>query len=612
MHLPGLHLLISVSSNLPVGRDERRIFSNTLDRMKHFQWYMTDIVYNDASVILGRSYYDGYPFTVSQNKRRVTSIDGAIYNKSTGQVKDELDEISLAESNPNKLSDKIKKFVLTTHGEFVVVIYNIEKQKCLIFNDALGRLPLYYCSSPNRFPDRIVMSREVKFVVPFLEKPSFDKLALAEYLLFRYPLGERTLCENIKRFPPAAMSVVDTVSGKFLLERLLLWNLDPKTENLDQLQEETRKMVKLFLGSSKNIAQTFSKEWAHVVLLSGGLDSRATLGGLVKVGANPVAYTFPSGETRIAGEIAQALRVRHQVVSSSFKATDEDYVKLTDGIGSSMLPHIISYLYGIRERVGYKAILHTGDGGFLLKPEDPPISGTRNFSDVEKLLQYIIETEHIFDLDEISSILAIDESAFKEHLNKLITAFPEKTMEGKLMHFLLFERSFKLYFPGEDKNRIILWSTTPFYSIPFLRASTNVSQSFKDHHILYKNLLSSLNTSLSRIRYYDRLIPLSVPGWLLKLYFLVFGWLKRHLHESGILSVNPIDLLGDKRSHKRAQERTDEIKKLTLRFLGQTGVDFLEQSRVREIVKKERNQLKLSVLASLVIYASLIRSSDYP
>ena len=609
MHLPGLHLLISMGSNQPIRQDERRIFSNTLDKVKHFQWYVTDVLYSDTNIILGRSCYDGYPFTVFQNKKGVTLIDGAIYNKSDRKVKRELDKISLAESSLTQLLDKVEKFLLTTHGEFIVVIYNKEMQKCLIFNDALSRLPLYYCSSCNRFSDKIIMSREVKFIIPFLKKPDFDILALAEYLLFGYPLGERTFWKNIKRMPPAAISVVDTKNNKLLFKKVLSWNLEPKSENMNQLRQETRKIVNLFLSSSKNIAQTFSKEYAHIVSLSGGLDSRATLAGLVKIGANPIAYSFPSGENRISKKIAQTLGVRHQIISSSFKITNEDYVKLTDGLGSTswMLCDVMSFLYGIREKIGNKAILYTGDGG---DKTVGPLTCPCNISNVKKLLQYIIETDHIFDMDEISSMLNIHKGTFKEHLEKHIMAFPEKTMEGKLVHFKVFERGFKGMFVGEDRNRIILWSTTPFYSIHFFRASMKVSQRFKNHYILYKNFLSSLNPFLSRIQYYNRLIPLSMPNWLLKLYLFFFEWLKRHFYEPG--TTSPIDLLSDKRARKRAQERTDEIRKLILRFLGQKGVfNFLEQSRVREIVKKERNQMKLDTLAALVIYASLVESHDY-
>jgi len=585
----------------PIRHDERRLFLNTLDEMKHFQWYVTDVLNDDANMIIGRSYYSGYPFAVFQSKKRATLIDGAIYNKSDRKVKGELDKISLAETSLSQLLNKVKKFLLSTHGEFIVAKYNKEMQQCLIFNDALGRLPFYHSSSRDRFSDMIVMSREVKFIIPFLEKTDFDILALAEYLLFGYPLGDRTLWKDIKRLPPATVLMMDTKNNEFLLKKVLSWNLEPKSATMNQVREETRKLVNLFLSSSKNIAQTFSKDYAHIVSLSGGLDSRAVLGGLVRVGANPIAYSFPSGENRIAKKVAQTLKVKHQVISSSFKITNEDYVKLTDSLISMRLRHLVSYLYGFREKIGKKAILYTGDGGHQVKKEYAYT--IRNISNVEKLLQCIIEAEHIFDLDEISSMLDIDKCAFKEHLKKHIMSYPEKTMEGKLIHFKQFERYFKWMFVGEDRNRFFLWSTTPFYSIDLFRTSMKVPQRFKEHYILAKNFLSGLNSLLTRIEYYDRLVPLSIPNWLLKLYLSVFEGLKRRFHEPG--TANPIELLI---TRARTQERTDEMRRFILKFLSRESFfSFLEQSKASEITKKTTNPSKLYNLAGLVVYADLVK-----
>ncbi len=598
--LPGLHLLISMGNFQPIRHDERRVFVNTLDKMKHFQWYVTDVLRNDPNMIIGRSYYNGYPFAVFESEKELTLIDGAIYNKSWRKVKMELDEISFAESSLTQLLDKVKKFLLTTHGEFVVIKYNKAMQKCLIFNDALGRLPLYYCSSRGQFSDMFIISREVKFIIPFLEKTGFDTLALAEYLLFGYPLGERTLWKVVKRLPPAAILMMDIKNNGFLLKKAISWNLEPKSQSMNEVREEIRKLVNLFLRSSKNIVQTFSRDYAHIVSLSGGLDSRATLACMVRIRANPAACSFPSGENRIAKKIAQTLKVRHQLVSSSFKITNEDYIKLTDGLISMRLRNVVSYLYSVRKKMGSKAILYTGDGG---DKTVGPLSLESNVSNVEKLLQYIIETDHIFDIDEISSMLNIPKGAFKEHLKKHIMAFPENTMEGKFVHFKVFERGFKWMFVGEDRNRFFLWSTTPFYSMRFFRASMKVPQRFKKHYILYKSFLSGLNPSLSRIMYYNRLIPLSVPNWLLKLYLSGFEWLKRHSHKPG--TTSPIELLRG----KRAQERTDETRKLMLKSLGRESVfDFLELSRVREITKTA-DPRKLNILAALVVYTSLVKSA---
>jgi len=279
----------------------------------------------------------------------------------------------------------------------------------------------------------------------------------------------------------------------------------------------------------------------------------------------------------------------------------EEYVKLTDGLIDIGLCPLVSYLYSIRDKIGNKAILYTGDGGDKMLG---PLGFRSNIFNVQELLSYIIETDHVFALDEISSMLDIHEDIFREHLKNHFMRYPERTMEGKFAHFRVFERGFKWLFVGEDRNRLFLWSTTPFYSIHFFRASMKMSQRVKEYYLLYKDFLSSLNPVLSRIQYYNRLVPLSIPNRLLKFYLTAFEWLKTHFHEPGTTSIIK-SLISEP-----PQEMSNETKKLMLKLLGQKGVfNSLDPTRMGETIIKEKNQMKLNILATLILHANLVKSS---
>ena len=606
--LPGLHVWIATKNGNSTTCEERQAFMSKLSKMKHFRWYATDVLYSDRKIIIGRSYYDGYPFTVFQSKNDITLIEGVILNKPQRRIEKELQEISPNESSTIQLSAKVKRFLSNTDGEFLAVKYDKRTGRCLIFNDALGRLPFYYLVLSNESLDIIVMSREVNFLIPFLKRSKqtdFDKVALAEYLLFGYFLGYKTLWKDIERLPPATVLLIDTKSKEFYLRKVLQWKLDPEYEEKD-LEHEAKELVNLFINSLKHTTQAFSNDYSQIVSLSGGLDSRATLAGLLEAGAIPIACSFPSGENSIAREIACKLNVKHQIVQSSFEMTHEDYSRIF-GLGGICVGFRsrVSYLYDIKEKIGGKAILYTGDGGDKTLG---PLGFKFNILNIEKLLEYIIETDHIFSLDEISSILNINIDDFREHLKNHLIAYPEKTLEGKLSHFKVFERGFNWLFPGEDRWRSFLWSTTPFYSVPFFKAAMNISQRAKKHYILYKHFLLNLNPVLSQIQYYDRLIPLSTPSWLLKLYLSVFDWLKMHFYRPG--AINPIDLIRGWRT-KTAQKEARNIKTLALNHLGRKSVyNFWNQSKVSELIRVETNQTKLTYLATLVLYASLVKSPD--
>lgn len=567
--------------------------------MNHFPWYSTDVLYKDSNIILGRSHYVGYPSRVFEDEKCITVIEGCMYNKSDRAVKEDLIGFSLSNLTPTELVEHTRRFISKTDGEFIVVKYDKQKGSCLIFNDALGRLPFYY-SHATSSPTSIVMSRELKFVIPFLADLYVDKTALADYLLFGYSLGDRTLWKNIRRLPFAAMIMMDIEKKGLVLRQALSWNLDPRdygSKNGNRLHEKTGRLVDLFTSSLKGIAGKFSEGYTQVVSLSGGLDSRATLAGLRQIGMSPVAFSYPSREIHIARDTAKALKVDHYTISSSYELSDEDYVKLTDGLLDIGLRPLLSYLYGIREKAGEKAILYTGDGGD--KTLGPLHLGS-GISNLQELVSYIIDADHIFDLDEVSSMLNVDENDLRSRIESHLTAYHEDTMEGKFLHFKVFERGFKWLFVGEDRNRVILWSTTPFYSIRFFTSSTEESQSTKEHYALYKDFLLNLNPILTQIPYYNRLIPLSAPDWLLKLYLTAFEWFKRHLYFQG--ASNPIvALMGEP-----TQRIPDATRRKILQLLNQKGIfDFLDSSRVRRQILSEKNQMKLNLLATLILHVNL-------
>jgi asparagine synthase (glutamine-hydrolysing) len=302
----------------------------------------------------------------------------------------------------------------------------------------------------------------------------------------------------------------------------------------------------------------------------------------------------------VANEVADKLNVDYHIISSSFKISDEDYTMLTDGLIDVGLQSRISYFYALRKVAGNEVMAYTGDGG------DKTLSalGFRySIADEKSLLQYIMETDQIFRLTEICSILNLDKDVFTKHLESHLMRYPEVTMEGKFAHFRIFERGFKWLFVGEDRNRLFMWSTTPFYDLSFFRASMEVSQSGKDYYRLYKEFLSILNPVLPRIKYHDRLVPLSIPNSLLRLFLFVFDWLKAHFYKRG--TVNFFDLfLG---------QQVDQMPKLTkdflLHILSLETLDFFDPSTTRRVVVEEKNQSKLNVLATLILYSNSVRFS---
>jgi asparagine synthase (glutamine-hydrolysing) len=564
--------------------------------MKHFEWYSTDTIYSDTIIVAAKSYYQGYPLASFHNEGKLAIVDGAIYNKSPKKVTEELMEIGAIASLDQK-KESIKQFVRSTQGEFVIAEYNKQFGRLIVFNDALGRLPFYYSSLRDDTSDPIVASREMNFVVPFPKIRDFDPISVAEYLLFGYVLGCKTLLKEVKRLLPSTILVLDVGNKELYSEEMFKWNLDSK-DDVGDIHQRAAKLAKLFTVSLRDIVATFPKDYTHVVALSGGLDSRATLGGFAAAGYKPVACSFPSGEDRIEEEIANKLGIKHHLISSPYEITFEDHLR-TFGLMDIGLRSRVTYLFGLREKIGDKTLLYTGDGG------DKTLAPLRcRSSNLEELLRHLVESEHIYDLDAIGSMLRIDIEEFKNHLRKHFSGYPEKTVEGKLAHFKIFERGFNWLFLGEDRSRFFMWSTTPFYSVPFFEAAMNIPQSFKANYILYKYFLADLDRRLPMVRYYNRFIPLAFPDWMLRIYFSVFDMLKERYYKLG--SFNPVDFVRGGRNRSENEEKSKLRKFAQISLVRKGSFDLLETPIVSKSVGEETNDLKLEKLATLITYMDFL------
>lgn len=594
--MPGLHLLVSVSENDIDHDADRQTFVDSLSKTKHFEWYQSSVVCNNSTTIVGKSTYNSYPFSVFEDERNITFIDGIIYNKSSEKVKEELKSIF---SLPDlaSLKENIKDFILSTHGEFVVANFDKQLKQFMIFNDVLGRLPFYYSSFGSEDSVRFVASRELNFVIPFLKKRDVEQIAVAEYLLFGYILGDKTILNQVKRLLPCSLLVIDAEKKSLLLEQTYTWNLDPKEEIDTSVHVTAADLAHLFNESLKEIVSAFSKNFTHIISLSAGLDSRATLGGFVASGLDSIACSFPSGEDQLSKELSTKLNVGHHFISSPSEINFEEYLKVF-GFVNLGLRSRVTFLFGLREKIGENTVLYTGDGGDKVLA---PLNSKS--SNIEELLDHLLKSEHIYKLTQVSSLLNISVEELQNHLKKHLSNYPEQTMNGKFAHFKVFERGFKWLFRGEDRSRFFMWSTTPFYWFPFFKMAMDVPQKQKANYILYKYFLSTLDPQLNKVRYYNRLVSLSLPDWVLRMYLSVFDWLKSNFYEIG--KTSPVDFLSGNKN-KPHDEETLNVKNFTIDYLNHDSFSFIEMPSINKLVKEETNDLKLSNVATLAAYLKFL------
>ncbi|MEO0191001.1 MAG: hypothetical protein ABIL18_08465, partial [candidate division WOR-3 bacterium] len=175
------------------------------------------------------------------------------------------------------------KFIQNLKGNFKIIIYHKGKNLCLIFNSRLGVTPFYY----NFNNDVLVFSTNLQMMANALSsKNSLDKVGIAEYAILGYPLGDRTIFEDVKSLLPAAYLIIREGS----VEVKKYWDC----KNLIDQELYSQKSA-LEIGSElfKTIVNQYSKKPEKICLsLTGGFDGRTILAVLEKEPENFLCYSF--------------------------------------------------------------------------------------------------------------------------------------------------------------------------------------------------------------------------------------------------------------------------------------------------------------------------------
>jgi len=444
-----------------------------------------EIIYQNKFVYLESIFDDKKDINniVIKDADSIIYCEGNIYNKSLETIKKNLKELGnyLTEST---LLNNIRNWQNTIDGEYLIIYYDYELNKIFFINDLLGRLPVYYFFNNNK----IIISRSMEFIKDNSEELVSDKYGIAQYLYFGYPLGEHTIFNGISRIREGSIIGINIEANKIRIEQESI-NLDFKT--FDDINEITNELIDTFKTASINRS---CKE-SNLLLLSGGLDSRAVAGALTSSNINyhSLTYNYKGSEedVKMAEMIAVILKIPWDIYDIT-TLTGKDYSTLLkikygmDYLGDAFLIPFFEYIK--TEYNGWA--IFTGDGGDKLLPSLKPSS--KLLSD-DELVEYIMVSKGNISYSIIQNALEMSISDFKHNIYLVIKNYPEENLDNKFIHFLIFERAFKFLFEAEDRNRYFFNSVTPFYSLPFFKLAMQVPEKDKKNYNLYKNFLLKLS-----------------------------------------------------------------------------------------------------------------------
>ena len=515
--MPGLSFAFDFEPGL-----QRKPLSASLSCVMHSDNYEGTILLSDVSYCLAYTGYKEYPIECIDNERHLIYIEGHIYGKNNSVIRQELDVVADWLFSPLQKRKDIARWLLDTDGEFLLFVLDKQSQSVAFLNDALGRLPAYYSGTPTR----LIVSREFRLIAQLCDTVKFDSMGVAQYLLFGYPLGRRTLLENVDRLSPSSVITIDNRRRSTTIVQVHDFNFETRQYPHRSIDENTEELVKLFSKAclDRSSVNNLQGVRGRIILgLSGGLDSRTVAVGLQNNGIPFIAVTrldylgVSASDAEIAEQLARTLGIDWRLIRLEPTLGKDllSVLRMKNGLNYLGLATIMPFLARIRDEYGAGALYFTGDGGDKVLRDLRPCWKLRN---LDSLVSFILSRNQRFSLRNVAAVTRIPEKEIMEELRVHVSSFPEKSWSQKYIHFLLSERAFKLVFEGEDKNRFLFWSVTPFYSIEFFRYAMGCPDHQKEKFALHRSILLALSPMAGSISYANWKVPLSGNRYLLYLF----------------------------------------------------------------------------------------------
>ncbi|UCG50527.1 MAG: hypothetical protein JSW58_09975 [Candidatus Latescibacterota bacterium] len=460
--------------------------------------YPRKLLLESDKTILGYTYHDNYSTQTFEDGRFVIFVDGLIYEKSSEVIHKELRKISESVFLDRvEARDIVTDWILNTDGEFNLVLLDKETDDILLFNDRLGRLPIYYSQTDGL----LLVSRNPWDILVVTGSREFDREAISEYLLFGFVLGKRTLLKNIFHFEAASCLRAGPGSDEAAIENLFSYNFDEKISGTEKISTHADNIVELLYTACRN---RVDDDFNTVVSLSAGLDSRTLAICLNNLNIDFAAATFVDyyelfrPEVEFARQIARTLGI-DQIVFHLSRASGRDVLDILGikcGTNSLGVCFVVSLFDKIKAAYGKKITMVMGDGGDRILRDTTP---GRRISSLDELTEYTHKNNSMLSPGVVASITGMDERELVSRLRNRLASFEEKEMVSRYLHFIFYDRCRKWHFTGEDRNRAFARHVAPFYASPLFEYSMSLPDRFKKNFRLYREVLTRLSRTVADI-----------------------------------------------------------------------------------------------------------------
>ena len=436
--------------------------------------------------------HEDYPVDVFDRDGLWIYLEGCLYGKDEAAVRAEVSRVArLAFDDRETARGGIRRWLLSADGDFIIVAHHKASRQVAILNDVLGRLPLYYHRGDRRF----ILSRDPGGVAALADATGVDRMAIAQLLVLRYALGERTLAQGVSRLGPATLIVARGPDAAVEMAAIHRFNFDAKAHRDKPVRANARALASRFCQSCERRRHPRD---GNVLALSGGLDCRSILAAFRRVGAELHTATYRDADLdagpdiKVAEELARTLGLDWRLFDlPAPKGKDHlASLEMKDGNCSLTETFYLPFLEQVKQAFGPGIRYFTGDGG---DKQLPLLAPARRVKNLDELATYLIEHTRVLSIDDASELTGLPQGEIAGEVKRRLASYPETDLDQKYLHFFVHERGMKWLWEIEDERRFLFWTVAPFYSAEFFDYAMNCPNEQKSLHGLYREFLLALS-----------------------------------------------------------------------------------------------------------------------
>jgi asparagine synthase (glutamine-hydrolysing) len=252
-------------------------------------------------------------FQLAEEQKVQVLFHGELYNENEVVKHLEAEGVSPRDNTVPSLVDALYrlhdlKFPAFLRGSFCAAILDKERKQLVLVTDRLGSYPLYWFCDSSCF----LFASELKAILrnPSIQ-PTLDPRAVADYLIFGFLLGNKTLAKQTQLLPSASTLTYHWEDGECELQSY--WHAEDLFRPWEGSQREYHEeLIRLFHSA---VQRSLGGEHQFGMALSGGLDSRAILSGIDRRHLPISTYTLGAkgcADEVIAQQLSQLAGTKHQ------------------------------------------------------------------------------------------------------------------------------------------------------------------------------------------------------------------------------------------------------------------------------------------------------------